>query len=157
MIFPYRLYDVGGASFVGRPEVPTRILSGSASTYFWALIDTGADHTILPMSYATAAGVNIDQGPTAIVGGFAGGEADLTFQKISLQIGHSTDTIQWNAKVGFIDFENPEDEIAILGHIGCLEFLRATFDGEKSEVELLPTGQLPGIFPGNGVASGPDK
>jgi hypothetical protein len=45
--------------------------------------------------------------------------------------------------VSFLDFARTEDEIALLGHTGFLEFFTVTFNGERREVELTPNQNLP--------------
>ena len=41
------------------------------------------------------------------------------------------ETIQWKTSVYFYEFPDHDDETAILGHIGFLEFFTATFDGKR--------------------------
>jgi len=36
--------------------------------------------------------------------------------------------------------------MVLLGHVGCFEFFRATFDAESKEVELVPTSQFSGTI-----------
>lgn len=50
---------------------------------------------------------------------------------------------RWHAIVGFLEAEQPEDEVALLGYAGFLEFFRATFDSESQELELTPNSRLP--------------
>lgn len=155
MKFPYRRYGVvvaPGTSVLMRPEVPLRVIGDSGDVFCWALVDTGADHSIIPQSFAAQIGVNLDASDEAdegIVSGFAGGQARVRFAEVTLQLGRAGQTVQWTATVGFVEFEQPEDEVTILGHIGCLEFFRSTFDGETKEVELVPTPAFPGSVTGS--------
>ncbi|MND04228.1 hypothetical protein D3C83_244040 [compost metagenome] len=63
---------------------------------------------------------------------------------MTLQVSDGRQTYEWNATAGFAAFDDPEDEIAILGHASCLDYFRATFDGEARQVELVPAGSFPG-------------
>jgi hypothetical protein len=39
--------------------------------------------------------------------------------------------------------EQPEDEVALLGYAGFLEFFRATFDSQIHELELAANNRFP--------------
>jgi len=67
---------------------------------------------------------------------------------VDLQISDGRQVFKWTAKVGFVEFVQAEDEVAVLGHGGCLEYFRATFDGDRREVELVPTTRFPGTVHG---------
>lgn len=62
-------------------------------------------------------------------------------------MGDGRQKFSWPAKVGFASFAQPEDEVAILGHAGFLDFFRALYDGHEHEVELQPTASFPALHP----------
>jgi hypothetical protein len=50
---------------------------------------------------------------------------------------------RWQTIVGFLEVEQPEDEVALLGYAGFLEFFRATFDSQSHELELTANDRFP--------------
>ena len=45
---------------VYRPEISVRVIGSQDEIYLMALVDTGADETILPLSLAQLLGVDVD-------------------------------------------------------------------------------------------------
>jgi predicted aspartyl protease len=148
MRFSYREYlaQVPGSSdfrlFV-RPIINIRIRGEDAEVHSDALVDTGADETLLPLSYAGALGVELDWDSSSQAEGISGEKLAIYYGDVEIEIEQDGERITWKTTVGFADFGSPSDEVAILGHGGCLEYFTATFDGEKAELELIPNSWLP--------------
>ena len=71
---------------------------------------------------------------------------------MDLQLSSAGQTLQWDAKVGFVTFDDAETELALLGHAACLDYFRVTFDGDAHELELVPTPQFPGTVTGSAAS-----
>jgi len=147
MKFPYQRYEVEpspafSSGVVHRPEVPIRLIGPTGDALFLAIVDTGADGTILPKSIGDAIGVRLDEQESVLAAGFGGGHADVLPGRVELEVQQGGDRHRWAATVGFVDFSSPEDEHTILGHAGFLDYFFAAFDGERHELELVATGGL---------------
>jgi predicted aspartyl protease len=118
---------------VFRPKIPVKISGPRADHHVAiALVDTGADETILPLSVARPLRVQLDSqvhylrdaGNNPIPVRY--GVIRLTIAQIG--IGDYT----WEAKVGFQKYRR----YSVLGHAGCLERLDVRFDGPNRRVVI---------------------
>ncbi|MCH7726020.1 MAG: retroviral-like aspartic protease [Planctomycetes bacterium] len=123
---------------------PLRVIGPSGDAFLWALVDTGADQSVLPRSVADTIGLTLDQSQQSWVIGFGGQQVAIVPAEVDLQLGQAGQTFHWTATAAVVSFANVADEIVILGHAGCLDFFRTTFDGQGRELELVPTPQFPG-------------
>ena len=148
MKFPYREYV---AQFPGtddfrlilRPVITIRIAGQQATARWDALVDTGADETLLPLSLAQLLGVELDGRPTSQAAGISGDKLTIRYGEVSLQISSENESVEWRDVVGFVDFENADDEVIVLGHGACLDYFTAIFDGERAEITLQANSLLP--------------
>lgn len=149
MRFPYS-FNIGLATDTGeqivvlRPEVPLRIHGPQGVAELRALVDTGADNTILPSSVANRLQIDTTPccGPHATA--FGGQQIPLSYADIELELRDADNLLHWTAHIYFADF--PEgSEPAVLGHEGFLDFFTATFDGQECVLELNPNTDLPSV------------
>lgn len=153
MKFPYKQYTIkpsaiSESKLLYRPMVPLRLVGPAGEAFFWALVDTGADNTLLPRSIGFEVGIAFDEEQAAWVTSYGGHRMSAAPADVRLQLSRDGQAFHWSAKVGFVKFENPENEVALLGHTGCLNYFHASFDGEAHEVELVPTPEFPGAVTG---------
>ena len=147
MRFLYASYEIDASptqrdGILYRPEVAIDVIGPVATETIQALVDTGSDETVFPVSLANAIGVRLEHsssGRAAAVGGHA---VELIPGNVILQIIHDGEEYRWETKVSFLETNSPEEEVALLGYAGFLEFFRATFDSEKHELELMANSQL---------------
>ena len=149
MKIPYQPFPVGAtplipSGVIHEPRVPLYLLGPSGLASYSALLDTGAAHCIVPASEAAALGIDLADAEQIETAGFTGDSLTLSLAPVDFRISHGGQSFQWPAFVGFAPFANPEDEIVLLGHLGCLDYFRTTFDGDAREVELVPTEAFPG-------------
>ncbi len=148
MKFAYREY-VGvfpGTSdyrLILRPVITIRIVGPKSDARWDALVDSGADETLFPLSLAEALGVELDQQLTSEAAGISGVRLTIHYGDVELRIESGQEIIAWKTTVGFVDFGSASDEVIILGHGGCLDYFTATFHGENAEVELEANALLP--------------
>jgi hypothetical protein len=148
MRFRYASYEVDPSPTVPsgvlyRPEVTIDVIGSRRIETIQALVDTGSDETVFPASLAKAIGVQLDHaaaGQASAVGGHA---VQLVPGGVTLQIAEGGRTYRWQTTVGFLEVEQPEDEVALLGYAGFLEFFRATFDSQIHELELTANDRFP--------------
>lgn len=149
MKFPYRQYHTAPSPTVSggllqRPEVPLRIIGTTGAVSLWTLVDAGSDDTLLPLSVAQMIGATLDASQTWKVEGIGGQVVPILLGEVVLELSDGHQTFRWPAKIGLVDFADPQDEVALVGHAGCLDYFRVTFDGHLRilEVEVTP------VFPG---------
>jgi hypothetical protein len=148
MIFPYRSVIAeapGGADYylLRRPEIPIAIEGPIRSGTYLGLVDTGSDHTILPMAIAQYLGVVVEpeSGPPAMV--FGGHRVQLAVGEVVFRLQTPDDVIKWTTEVCFFESREQDDDSLILGHSGFLDFFSATFDGKLGALSLDPNDELP--------------
>ena len=148
MIFQYTAIlspapDSGEEVIIFRPEVPLCIHGPSGSANYMALVDTGADNTILPLAIAHELGITThkSKGPSATA--FGGQEIPLSYADVELELSQDETSLRWRARVQFFDFPDAQSEALIVGHEGFLDFFTAIFDGEQTTLDLRPNGDIP--------------
>ncbi|MEK6257280.1 MAG: hypothetical protein AABP62_01555 [Planctomycetota bacterium] len=148
MIFPYSVVvsqATGSADYFlfRRPEIPITITGTKLARNFLGLVDTGSDHTIVPLSVARGLGVVVDELEETTANVFGGQSVLLRAGEVELRLEADGKTITWSAIVSFFDFPSEKDETVVLGHAGFLEFFTSTFDGELEALTLVPNRNLP--------------
>ena len=142
MRFAYQSYEVEpspafGGGVLYRPEIPLRVIGQAGDANFFALVDTGADGTLIPRSLGERIGVAINDRQATPVRGFSGYEqVPVAPGRVTLELRQGKTVYRWAATVGFVDFATDEAEQAILGHAGCLDYFVVTFDGGRHELEI---------------------
>jgi hypothetical protein len=135
--------DTGDPLIIFRPEVPLRVHGPHGSRDFLALVDTGADNTILPASVARELSIPLapGQGPGATA--FGGQRMALSYADVDLELVLAGGRLRWSARVFFVDASDGDDETVLLGHQGFLDYFTARFIGEECALELEPNSYLP--------------
>jgi hypothetical protein len=149
MKFPYRQYHTVPSPTVPsgilhRPEVPLRIIGTSGALALWALVDAGSDDTLFPLSVGQMIGATMDATQTWKVEGIGGQAVPIVLGEVVLELSDGTQTLRWPAKIGLVSFAAPQDEIALVGHAGCLDYFRVTYDGHLRTLEIEMTPAFPG-------------
>jgi hypothetical protein len=135
--------DSGEEVIIFRPEVPRRIFGSTASAVYMALVDTGADNTILPLSIARELKIitRKAKGPGATA--FGGQQIPLSYADVELEISDEQTSLRWHARVHFFDFPDTEPETLVVGHQGFLDFFTAVFDGAQMTLDLDSNEDMP--------------
>ena len=126
-----------------RPKVLLNIRGPNGDLFDLALVDTGADHTTLPMSIANELGIQLITEQATPASGFSGEEIETMPGEVELAIVGPNDEIRWRASVYFARFADSMKEECVLGHVGGLQFFSALFDGEREELTLTANSTLP--------------
>ncbi len=135
--------DSGEEVVIFRPEVPLTVHGPNGSRQYVALVDTGADNTVFPAAVARHLGIQTveGRGPAAVA--FGGQRLSLSYADVKLSLTGPEETLQWLARVFFVENPGSDDETLVVGHQGFLDFFVATFDGHECELELVATDELP--------------
>lgn len=134
--------DIGDAVVIFRPEVRIRVHGPNGAGDFLALVDTGADNTILPEAIANDLGIPLKAGTGPAATAFGGQAIALSYADVELELMHADGDLRWSARVFFVA-DDTNQETLILGHQGFLDYFTATFDGENCVLELKPNPHLP--------------
>ncbi len=148
MKFAYRQYIgrmPGSDDFrlIVRPIVPLRVFGSAGNSRGHALVDTGADETLLPMSIAEELKIELDETATSQASGITGDLLTIRYGEVEFELSDDSDSAQWKTVVGFVDFGSTDEEVIVLGHGGCLDYFKAIFDGENAELTMTPNSLLP--------------
>jgi hypothetical protein len=148
MRFPYASYEVDPSPTVPngilyRPEVTIDVIGPVTTETIQALVDTGSDETVFPVSLANAIGVRLDHSSTGQASAVGGHAVELVPGSVTLQMTRSGELFRWETKVAFLETQHPDEEVALLGYAGFLEFFQATFNSENHELELNPNSRFP--------------
>lgn len=135
--------DTGEETLIFRPEVPLVVHGPRGAMKWHALVDTGADNTVLPSSLAETLGIQTTpcRGPNAVA--FGGQQISMSFAEVELELPFDDGSLRWPAHVFFCEPNEESQETPILGHQGFLDFFTATFIGEECALELTPNADLP--------------
>lgn len=149
MRFEYIAYSVQTTptipdGVVYRPELTVRLIGPRGEFVVSALIDTGADETVLPRSMANILGVVPDDELAGHAQGVTGQFMSIAPGEIKIEIVGADFAYRWTTLVNFADFPNSEDECVILGHIGALEFFVIEFDGGNRAGTIRPSDRYRG-------------
>lgn len=152
MIFKYRpilayaSHADSVLTLIYRPMAIVRIGGPRKVRKCEALVDTGADECIFPVSVAHATGIDLARAPKGRIAGVGGKSLDCMYVSVRLELTDGDHSIQWTSSVGFVEYGQTERETLILGHSGFLDYFTAIFDGEAKTMELLPNSRLPERF-----------
>ena len=130
---------------VYRPEAKIRVGGTRGETYLRVLLDTGADHTVLPYSIAADIGAELFEDDADAAKGVSGHEITIIPGRVELELLDRDESCRWTAIIGFAEFASSADECSIFGHAGCLEYFFATFDGHSQVVELIRRPNFPAL------------
>jgi hypothetical protein len=150
LVFPYLTEPLGGpaphslaagATERWRPLVPLSAIGpkGLVRQFGRALVDSGADDTVLPLAVVGRLGVALlpDTGHRIR---WRGQPHPLRFGRVVLGLSDGQTTYEWPAVVAF----SPAPiAYPLLGNAGCLEFFDVRFRGAARVVELVPNGSYP--------------
>ncbi len=131
----------GEHQLVLRPEVVITLRGPGGSQEYHALVDTGADYTIVPSAAAELLGISLTptKGVDAIA--FGGQKLSTTFGDVDFELSDDDrESYRWTATVLF---HEAEKELIVLGHVGFLHYFHAAFDGFAMELTLTPTEDFP--------------
>lgn len=125
-----------------RPLIPLTVIgpTGQWRTFVRALLDPGADDTVLPLALASLLGVVLrPDGGHGLR--WRGQGFSLRFGDVDLELSDGSQVWRWPAVVGF----SPAPiRYPILGLAGCLQFFDARYRGLDRIVELETNSSYPG-------------
>ncbi|OGJ43433.1 hypothetical protein A3J23_02345 [Candidatus Peregrinibacteria bacterium RIFCSPLOWO2_02_FULL_48_14] len=135
MRFKYSEYTGSDGNVIFRPVVVLTLKHGDKFIQTEAVIDSGADFTILPIEIAGILCIKLDSRTKTTFHG-AGSNA-FTVYPSPVKIEHMLRqggfrTIKWSVKVFFAEAQ----PTILLGYQGFLERFRIILDGKKKELEI---------------------
>ena len=137
MRFSYIGQPIHGDDIIYRPFIPITFSHNKRSVTFKALVDTGADRTILPLETAVLFGFTFDLQRDREEWDGAGGGKFYVY-KSPEPVEYSIEQkgfrmLEWKAHVYF----TLKAPTILLGHKGCLDRLDLTFRGKQKMLEIV--------------------
>lgn len=119
-----------------RPKIPVRLNGPRGDDALTlALVDTGADETVVPFSLARPLRVRL--GSKVHVFFDAGGRPNqIRYGEVEFTIGNGADAYSWRAMVAF----QQGRRYSVLGRAGCLDRFDVRFDGPNRRVIITTPG-----------------
>ena len=147
MRFRYASYEVDPSPTVPhgvlyRPEVMITVSGSRRAVTIQALVDTGSDETVFPATLAESLGIELKYSSAGRASAVGGHRVRLVPGSATLLLMQGEEQCRWQTTVSFLEVDDPEDEIALLGYSGFLEFFRVTFDSDTHEVTLTPNDRF---------------
>lgn len=135
MKFKYSEYSGANKIKIFRPTVPILFKNKSKFILTEAIIDSGADFTILPIEIAGILGIKLDAHKKTIF--YAAGSNPFSVYRSPESIEHvlrqsGFRQITWKSKVYFAESQPG----ILLGHKGFLENFKIILDGKRKELEI---------------------
>jgi hypothetical protein len=134
--FPYVECEGARRRVLHRPYLPV-VLRHKGKRFFvpHALVDTGADMSILPLDIAHYLEIELDDTEGIDIGSAGGGRfvALPSCEPVQLSIeqkGHRP--LEWKVILYFA----PREPVVLLGHQHCLDRLRLLFDGPRKMLRV---------------------
>lgn len=124
-----------------RPIVPICVHAPNGKQLFVdALIDTGADMTLLTPAAAELFQLDLDQLPETPITSALGTVDAYRTVSLTLELRRPPEVLRWRTNVGFV---RRRLTYCILGTRGFFEFFRLSYDARQREFELFPHEPLP--------------
>jgi len=143
MIIPYRKYKNREGDLVQLPIVSVRVRCNGVMLPIWALIDSGADVTLLNMSFAQLFNVNFEKAKKIeLVGVMEGSGFSGYIQQVNLEV---KDMGRIDTIAAFSDSEKYPDYM-ILGRRGFFEHFSVKFEEYNKQVVIEPKESNPPSF-----------
>lgn len=133
MKFKYRKIDLTSPfskQLISRPIIPISLEFQGAKIRYEALIDSGADFTILPIGLISVLNIDIKKCKEVNFSGVGGEIINGVITKVALGIGEHN----YLTNVVFAEISGA---IGILGQLGFFNFFKVVFDLKKKEIEII--------------------
>jgi hypothetical protein len=131
MIFPY-WEELRGTEPRHLPLIPVTIFGSNDSVELLALVDSGAEHNVMPAGSAAELGIPLDNAELVTIVGAGEHETPGSLIEVSLRVGRR----RWQAPVIFVD--GPIRPV--LGQAGFFAYFTVTFRYTKKEMSIRWTG-----------------
>lgn len=132
MKFKYRKINLTSPfskQLISRPIVPISLEYEDVKVRYEALIDSGADFTILPIGLMSVLNIDIKSCKEVNFSGVGGEIINGFITKVALGIGKHN----YLTNVVFAEISGA---IGILGQLGFFDFFKVAFDLKKKEIEI---------------------
>ncbi|OIO52290.1 hypothetical protein COT40_02180 [Candidatus Peregrinibacteria bacterium CG08_land_8_20_14_0_20_41_10] len=137
MKFKYFQYPAPDSKNIYRPSIPITFKNGYRFIDVIALIDSGADFTILPLEIAGVLGIELN--PQSKISFYGAGDNSFTVYPSPVKIEHILKQIGfrqivWKTCVYFAESQST----ILLGNHGFLDQFEIRLNGKKKELEIIP-------------------
>jgi hypothetical protein len=129
---------------IHRPDLKVRVCGPGRHPKeipLWGLVDIGAVECILPREIAEQ--VNASLLGTGSIGDYAGGEHDVDYGQVYLQVRLGKERLRWPAIVAF---SSKRTGAALWGRRGFLDYFTVCFNGPERHFTIRRRGVLPTGF-----------
>lgn len=134
--FPYIEFLGLAEERIFRPLIPVTFKAGKESFEAYALVDSGSDYTILPISVAGILKLKLSDQPQYYIQGAGGNKFKI--YKSPIEVGGTIQkrgfrSLKWES---YIYFSEGDDSTLLLGQKGFFEHFEVRLDGPNREIEI---------------------
>lgn len=137
---PHAVLSLGGRWSRPRPMITVAVIGPNCTRPIEGLLNTGADDTIFPDSFAALIGVDLTGAPRGHATTASLALVPIRYAHVTLRLTDGKERREWPAWVGF----SPAISRPLFGFAGFLQFFTATFQGDHEQVELAINLLYPG-------------
>ena len=138
---PQPVVSLGGRFSRPRPIIPLTLIVPNRTKLLIALLDTGAEDTVFPESYAAQLGIDLTNAPVGEAQGVGSRPIPLRYANLTLRIADNNEQREWPAIVAFAPLQG---RLPMLGCASFLQYFTACFHGDLEFVELTVNALYPG-------------
>jgi hypothetical protein len=137
------VYPLGGAFVRHRPLMAIEVRGPSGARPLSAILDSGADDTLLPAYLAPRLGIDLAHAPAGEAGTVGGPPIPYSYADVCLRLSDGYEECEWDGIVGFVAAPM---RWAILGCAGALQYFDLQLLGMRREALLIPNTSFPGRY-----------
>lgn len=131
MIVPYSSFPTSDG-LVSRPIIKVRLICRTKSYSTWALMDSGADGTLINKQMGKYLGIDYKSCTLGSAQGITGLNQKTWRAEIDIEVDGFAGNLK-HSKIAFIDSSNVG---ILLGHIGFFEFFDVKFETARNQFEI---------------------
>jgi len=132
---------LAGAAARHRPFLLVGVTGPAGAVGRQFRLDSGADDTILPQSFASALGLDLTNAPLAEAESASGAVVQYPCSLVKLRISDGVEYCEWDAVIGFL---NVSRQTGLAGLAGFLNYFDVELFGDGHEFTLTPNASFPG-------------
>lgn len=135
------VYPLGGVRYRFLPIFAVVLSTSGGSIIRDGLLDTGANDTVCPDTFAPSLGVDLTQAPEGEASGAGGTVLPVRYATVQLRITDTKESCVWDAIIGFAPLGANR---VLLGQTGFLQYFDVSLINPFREIILTPNSSFAG-------------
>ncbi len=137
------VFSLGGVLWRDYPLCMTGVQSEATSTSVDALIDSGSDDIVLPITVSRKLGLDLSKTPQGHAQAVGGQSIGYHYVRLTLRLSDGVEHCEWDAMVGIT---TQPLRWALFGRSGFFRFFDVNFQEATRETVVVPNANFPGRY-----------